>query len=446
MELRLRQTKQHLTGDGHVERDDIDGLSVPTNSEAQSDSSQATSNTSLLCDKLSRDNVLLKQQLEQLKANEMLMKSNERDFFELKLKEKDRELLELEKQAALNKRKHQKLGEDMQDMQRMCEGVKLRNRDLEKTQLKFDADMSALRGKLDAEKELREKCEREREAFKFELLAAQRQLEAQRDEAAYSAQKSERLERDLKEYEAANGTGGQYGAASNTDQFMKMKSQIRDMENKIKDQEEELDDQQGLIQAKLRLEMHAEKEKQKWLREIAEKESEMDDLRFHTQKKIKAIEMQLEEESEISGSLQREKRELERKLKEMNTGGVASGKKGNYLLGLNSNNSELMMMNNGASVAEYLAKLKRQMLKYKMLAIDAQTQLEKIGENVPKQSIMKALKSQLEDSEISRANALKSKQILQVEINDLQMQLEEVNLIKQNVSKSFYFICFYFWK
>ena len=40
---------------------------------------------------------------------------------------------------------------------------------------------------------------------------------------------------------------------------------------------------------------------------------------------------------------------------------------------------------------------------------------------------MKSLKSQLEDSEISKANALKTKQLLQVEINDLQEQLEFLN-------------------
>lgn len=72
-------------------------------------------------------------------------------------------------------------------------------------------------------------------------------------------------------------------------------------------------------------------------------------------------------------------------------------------------------------------KLKRQMLKYKQLAIDAQTQLEKLRESIPKQSILKALKAQLEDSEITKANALKTKQLLQVEIDNLQQQLDESN-------------------
>ena len=158
-------------------------------------------------------------------------------------------------------------------------------------------------------------------------------------EKSYLSDKCERLERDLKEYEAAkyDSITSTSTTGATADHFIKLKSQIRDMETKINDQEDELDDQQGVIQqleqTKLRLQMQAEKEKSKWQREIAEKESEMDDLRFHTQKKIKAIEMQLEEESEISSSLQREKRELERKLKEFS----AIGKKSNFMLTINSN-------------------------------------------------------------------------------------------------------------
>ena len=169
--------------------------------------------------------------------------------------------------------------------------------------------------------------------------------------------------------------------------------------------------------------MQFEKEKQKFQRELAEKDSEMDDLRFHTQKKIKAIEMQLEEESELTNNLQREKREIERKLREATV--YNNGKKGNLMIHGLSNNNDLF---------EYINKLKRNMTKYKTLAIDAQTQLEKLRENLPKQSIIKALKLQLEDSEINKANALKTKQLLQVEISDLQQQLDDLNFSKQNVS------------
>ena len=161
--------------------------------------------------------------------------------------------------------------------------------------------------------------------------------------------------------------------------------------------------------------------------------------RFHTQKKIKAIEMQLEEESEISGSLQREKRELERKLREISSSANNGSKRtGGYLY-----NGDRIEMS--GVYADFINKLKRQMLKYKTLAIDAQIQLEKLKESIPKQSIMRSLKAQLEDSEISKANALKTKQLLQVEINDLQQQLEDAHFHKQNVMEHFFNHSFIFY-
>jgi myosin-18 len=436
LELRLYNTKKSI--EEELEKDDLDGLSSSVGTSQSSGISSTTSSTDsnllkIQMDKLKKDNDALKKQLKQEKENLQQLNTNDRSFFESKLKEKDNELLELEKQTALHKRKYQKLCEEMQDLQRMCDESKVRNRDLEKQQLKFDAELQSWKTKYDNEKETREKCERERDTNKYELYALKSELDAQKMETQYHIEKCERLERDLKEYETANhgiGSGMLNGSGGGSDQFIKMKAQIREMEAKLRDQEEELDEQTGSIQQleqnKLRLEMQLEKEKQKWQRELAEKESEMDDLRFHTQKKIKAIEMQLEEESELNSNLQREKRDLDRKLREF-TSNSNNGKnrRGYY-------NGDLYL--NGA-INEYIAKLKRQMLKYKTLAIDAQTQLEKLKQNIPKQSIMKSLKSQLEDSEISKANALKTKQLLQVEINDLQEQLEETNMHKQSVEE-----------
>lgn len=434
LEMRLFATKKSI--EHELEKDDIDGLSTPI----------GENELPIHIEKIKRENEILKQKLFQDKENTQLFNQGERNFFESKLKEKDNEILEFEKQIAVHKRKYQKLNEDMQDVQRLCDESKVRNRELEKIQIKFDSEMSSLRNKYEREKESREKCERERETFKYEIFSLKNDLDTQKLETSYHVEKCERLERDLKEYESINLNTTNGNNNQSNDQFMKMKSQIRDMESKLKDQEEELDDQQGTIQqleqTKLRLEMQFEKEKQKFQRELAEKDSEMDDLRFHTQKKIKAIEMQLEEESELTNNLQREKRDIERKLREATV--YNNGKKGNLMIHGLSNNNDLF---------EYINKLKRNMTKYKTLAIDAQTQLEKLRENLPKQSIIKALKLQLEDSEISKANALKTKQLLQVEISDLQQQLDDLNFSKQNVNnflnlflknKIFAFLFYYF--
>jgi myosin-18 len=447
LELRLYHTKKSI--EQELEKDDLDGLSSPgvqasmtSQSNSNNNNNNNTNKAMFDSEHLRRENEQLRKQLRDEKEQTKQFSLNERQFFEAKLKEHDNELHEMEKQNAILKRKYQKLSEEMQDMQRMLDENKARNRELEKTQSKYDSDMNSLRSKLEMERDLREKCEHERDQAKYEIFTLKSDLETLKLENSYHIEKVERLERDLKEYEcismnsSSSISGVSGGGSTNTTpaaaQLLKTKAQLRDLETKLKDQEEELDEQsctiQQLEQAKLRLEMQLEKEKQKWQRELAEKESEMDDLRFHTQKKIKSIEMQLEEEGELSNSLQREKRELERKLREFT--------QNSHLKHHHSN--DLMLNANGL---EYLSKLKRQMLKYKTLAIDAQTQLEKLRENLPKQSIMKSLKSQLEDSEIAKANALKSKHLLQVEVENLQQQLYEANQHKQNVSFIWKFLC-----
>lgn len=444
LELRLYNTKKSI--EQELEKDDLDGLSSPVGVAAHSPSlpmhsASNGSDSTGGSDRLRRENEQLKKQLREEREQARKLNTNERAFFELKLKERDEEYVEMEKQCAIHKRKYQKLSEEVQDMQRMLDETKARNRELEKTQARFDSEMSSLKTKFEAEKELREKIERERDQSRFELFNAKSELEAQQMEKKYHSDKVEQLERDLKEYENAVGVSSNVTSSINMDpaaQLVKLKAQIRELDTKCKDQEEELDEQsctiQQLEQAKLRLEMQLEKEKQKWQREIAEKESEMDDLRFHTQKKIKAIEMQLEEESELSNSLQREKRELERKMREIAMSST-SAMSGIHTANGGMNKSSPHDLTLVASL-DYLNKLKRQMLKYKTLAHDAQTQLEKWRESMPKQqSMLKSLKSQLEDSEIAKTNALKSKHLLQVEVENLQQQLYESNMHRQNLEE-----------
>ncbi len=231
LELRLINTKQQIEGDMQGQGDLVDMTTV-----AQ-------------IDKLKFENQNLKKKLVANKDSDEAYRSKERSFFENKLKDKDSELIELEKTAAMHKRKYQKLNEEMQDIQRLCDGLKVRNNELEKIQKKFDSEMGSLRAKCDIEKELKEKCERERDVVKYELQAVNEQLSAEKVERAFLAEKCARMEHDLKEYENAkydvmNTTISGGGGTGSADQFIKLKNQIRDMETKINDQEEELDDQQ----------------------------------------------------------------------------------------------------------------------------------------------------------------------------------------------------------
>ena len=65
------------------------------------------------------------------------------------------------------------------------------------------------------------------------------------------------------------------------------------------------------------MEMSAESVRKKHQQELDEKEQEVEDMRAQCQKKVKAAEGQLEDEYSEKQTILREKRELERKLQEL---------------------------------------------------------------------------------------------------------------------------------
>ncbi len=167
---------------------------------------------------------------------------------------------------------------------------------------------------------MREKLQREKDTLYYECVSYKNQGENLKMDLNYMKEKCSKLEKDLKELD-------QHKDSTDTmqvQQFAKLKAQLRDLEQKYHEQEDELDEQASLIQHleqnKLRLEMDLEKFKQKSQRDLAEKDAEMDELRFQSQKKLKSIELQLDEECEMSSQIQKDKRDLERKLREMENG------------------------------------------------------------------------------------------------------------------------------
>ena len=72
-----------------------------------------------------------------------------------------------------------------------------------------------------------------------------------------------------------------------------------------------------MFKAKLRLEMSTENVRKKHLQELEEKEVELEEIRSTSQKKVKSMEAQLEEEYSEKQATLRSKRELERKVVEL---------------------------------------------------------------------------------------------------------------------------------
>lgn len=192
LELRLYTTKQSI--EQELARKDTD-----TDTTSELTMSMTTTTTSATLTQPPNHRSFVEAESLRAELNEMReLSAHERAQFEQRMRERDNELVEIERQCSALKRKYQKVCEQVQDVERANDEYKVRNRELERVQAKYDADMAVVRSKWEEERETREKCEREREQCKYELFAVKSDLETQKLETAYHQEKCERLEKDLK--------------------------------------------------------------------------------------------------------------------------------------------------------------------------------------------------------------------------------------------------------
>lgn len=198
----------------------------------------------------------------------------------------------------------------------------------------------------------------------------------------------------------------QMGGSS--EQLNALRKAKNDLQMKTKEQEEELDDLAGQVQSlestKLRLEMQIEQNRKEHKREVQQREEEIEDVRGSAQKKVKALECQLEAEHEERTAILRAKQEIERKLFEM----------------------EEYTASQTAS-QEQISRLKRELKRTRALLKDAQTMVEQSKNDVLGKGMLRQLRHQLEDSESQRTRLSRAKQKVEEELADCLAQLEDLS-------------------
>ncbi|XP_051257888.1 unconventional myosin-XVIIIa isoform X7 [Dicentrarchus labrax] len=299
------------------------------------------------------------------------------------------------------KKKCQKLTAELQDTKLHLEGLQSRNHDLEKKQRKFDLEQNQAQAEVQRERTLKEKLAREKDLMTGEMFNLRQQLQDKDIELCAANVKVQQLEAELQDLSSQE--------SKDEASLSKVKKQLRDLEAKVKDQEEELDEQAGTIQmleqAKLRLEMEMEKQRQTHSKEIESKDEEVEEIRRSCSKKLKQMEVQLEEEYEDKQKVLRERRELESKL--LNTQDQVSQRD-----------------------VETEKRLKKDLKRTKVLLADAQIMLDHLKSNAPSKREIAQLKNQLEESEFTCAAAVKARKSMEIEIEDLHIQMEDVVKVK----------------
>ncbi|KAM9847161.1 unconventional myosin-XVIIIa-like [Aulostomus maculatus] len=295
------------------------------------------------------------------------------------------------------KRKCQKLTAELQDTKLHLEGLQSRNHDLEKKQRKFDLEQNQAQAEVQRERSQKEKLARERDSMTGEMFNLHQQLQEKDSELCAANMKVQQLEAELQDLSSQE--------SKDEASLAKVKKQLRDLEAKVKDQEEELDEQAGSIQmleqAKLRLEMEMERQRQTHSKDIESKDEEVDEIRRSCSKKLKQMEMQLEEEYEDKQKVLRERRELESKL--LNAQDQVSQRD-----------------------VETEKRLKKDLKRTKVLLADAQIMLDHLKSNAPSKREIAQLKNQLEESEFTSVAAVKARKSMEIEIEDLHIQMEDI--------------------
>merc|ERR1712223_1497009 len=324
---------------------------------------------------------------------------------EKKLNDAYEEVDEQRQVVAQWKRKTAKVQGEQNDLRMLLEEQTSRNALLEKRARKFDSELSLANEERRLELQSKDKLQRELDQLKSIKNQLEDQLQAMKLDLDFKDEKIGALNKELEEL--------QVGGGASEEEVSSLKRQKHDLEMRLKDQEEELDDLAGQVQmleqAKTKLEMSMAAIKKEHRREVANKEEELEDVRAAAQKKVKALEQQLESEHEERINFMREKHELETKI------------------------INLQELANRSADEEQVAKLKKDLKRTKALLKDAQLMIEKSRNETSNKVVLRQLKNQLEDTEFARMAAVKAKQNVELEVADLQLQLDEVSRNKSDL-------------
>ncbi|XP_030873764.1 unconventional myosin-XVIIIb, partial [Leptonychotes weddellii] len=211
------------------------------------------------------------------------------------------------KMAHQLKRKCHHLTCDLEDTRLQLENQQSRNHELEKKQKKFDTQLAQALGESVFEKGLREKVTQENTSVRWELGQLQQQLKQKEQETSQLKQEVETLQAHKRELLGLSSLG-ENCVAGLKERLWKLESSALEQQ-KIQNQQENTIKQ--LQQLRQRFELEIERMKQMHQKDREDQEEELEDVRQSCQKRLRQLEMQLEQEYEEKQMVLHEKQDLE---------------------------------------------------------------------------------------------------------------------------------------
>uniref|UniRef100_A0A667YGT7 Myosin XVIIIAa n=1 Tax=Myripristis murdjan TaxID=586833 RepID=A0A667YGT7_9TELE len=376
------------------------------NGEIDDDDDDAGGEWRLKYNRAVREMEFTKKKLQQEFEDKLETEQQSKRHLERRLADLQTDNEDVQRSVQQLKKKCQRLTAELQDTKLHLEGQQSRNHELEKKQRKFDLEQGQAQSEVQREKSQRERLAREKDLMTGEMFSLRQQLQDKDIELCAANVKMQQLDMELQDLSSQE--------SKDEASLAKIKKQLRDLEAKVKDQEEELDEQAGTIQmleqAKLRLEMEMERQRQTHSKEIENKDEEVEEIRQSCSKKLKQMEVQLEEEYDDKQKVLRERRDLESKL--LNAQDQVSHRD-----------------------VETEKRLKKDLRRTKVLLADAQIMLDHMKNNAPSKREIAQLKNQLEESEFTCAAAVKARKGMEIEIEDLHIQMDDVVKAKMSLEE-----------
>uniref|UniRef100_A0A8B9DSW1 Myosin XVIIIB n=1 Tax=Anser cygnoides TaxID=8845 RepID=A0A8B9DSW1_ANSCY len=296
-------------------------------------------------------------------------------------------------------RRCRRLACELEDARALAESQQSRNHELEKRQKKFDLQLAQALGESAFERSLREKVTQENSSLRWEMGKLQQSLEQKQAEGASLEQRAAQLAGRLQELSAPGAPDARAVPA--------LRQQLWDLEASAAEQQKELERQTAAVdhleQLHQRLELEIERMKQIHQKELEDKDEELEDVRQSCQRRLRQLEMQLEQEYEEKQTVLHEKQDLE---------------------GLVGTLCEQI----GHRDLDVEKRLRRDLRRTRALLADAQLLLAAPTEpGAASAAELERLHRQLEESEARCAEAQRSQQATALQLENLHAELETLS-------------------
>lgn len=328
-----------------------------------------------------------------------------RQLLETKVQDLQSQLDQSKRTVTELKRHCRRLTSDLQDARVLTDSLQGRAHELDRKQRRFDSELTQALTHADNEREQKERAIHENTTLGAEIFTLRKTLKESETEVQHLQQLKDELSCQIRDLSVP--------LKLTSDSVPELKKHLREMESRDKERSEEISQMTARItqheQMHLRFEMEMERMKQIHQKELEDKDEELEDVQKSSQRRLRQLEMQLEQEYEEKQMVVHEKHDLE---------------------GLIATLCEQV----GHRDFDVEKRLRRDLKRTHALLSDAQLLLSTVeqpgrGHDPGAQEQLERLRCQLEDSEARRLEAEGVQKTLAAELENAQIELE--NICKQ---------------